>query len=342
MVSTFVNGGAGSELSTDVIAGRFSLSFYILAATFNLIGIKPIASKLHYFWIHLLWISTFGIVQGFTGIYLHSWNWITIAPGGFYRVKGFFSNTMTYSYTFAILLCFLLGFFIYAKKDWKKYLMGATILSILGSLVLTYTRGMWGAVLMTLLIMLALVDYSRKLKIKLLAGSSLCLILVFLVSPTLKQRLSTVFDSQFSSNSMRLEIWSAHWAIAKDNFLIGVGSDNKKQMLLNYLAETKTKYTFAGHAHNNYLEVLTSSGIIGLLIYLVGFGGVFYLTVKSYNRAKEFLEKSVLLGSIGAQSVFHLGGLTECTFLDYEVLYAMTFVMAISAVVVKNQSRTTT
>ncbi|MBO7492264.1 MAG: O-antigen ligase family protein [Bacteroidales bacterium] len=74
----------------------------------------------------------------------------------------------------------------------------------------------------------------------------------------------------YTSSGIRLTVWRSAWEVAKDNHFLGTGTgDLDKDLVMN--AELKGYKNLIGHhynAHNQWLQALTTSGIIGFLIVL--------------------------------------------------------------------------
>jgi len=73
-----------------------------------------------------------------------------------------------------------------------------------------------------------------------------------------------------NSSSIRLTVWRSAWEVSKENHLLGTGTgDFDEDLTLN--AEEKGYTNLIGHhynAHNQWLQALTSTGILGALIVL--------------------------------------------------------------------------
>jgi hypothetical protein len=100
-----------------------------------------------------------------------------------------------------------------------------------------------------------------------------------------------------ASDSGRLAVWETSWAMFADNPLLGVGPDAFSVSLGGYKTES-----FVGaygdsvrqaHAHNDFLQVLSSSG-------LIGFGAYLWLLVAAWRRLRRALEDDALRASSAA------------------------------------------
>ena len=108
-----------------------------------------------------------------------------------------------------------------------------------------------------------------------------------------------------SSSEIRLTLWKTSWTIAKKNLPWGVGNGHASDRILQHAVENN--YTnLIGHnynAHNQYLQTLLSTGIIGIIILLIFSFSPFYFGIKH----KDILYISfviVLILNIFVESMF--------------------------------------
>ena len=106
-------------------------------------------------------VSVYGIIQFFTGADIfHSKPYRQLIDAGgmeLFRVKGFYTNTMTYSYLFGIIFCLFFAFVIFRPQDRLTWWWRAGLALVTVSLVMTFTRGLWIAMTLAVLVMTALV-----------------------------------------------------------------------------------------------------------------------------------------------------------------------------------------
>lgn len=83
----------------------------------------------------------------------------------------------------------------------------------------------------------------------------------------------TLTADQWNGANFRLAVWRCGWEMAKSNFLTGVGLGDRKDILFaiyekkNFTMAIKTKKNL----HNQYLDILSSLGVIGLIFFMLGF-----------------------------------------------------------------------
>jgi O-antigen ligase len=285
-------------------------------------------------------VGIYTLIQVFTGIDIfRPGPYMEIIPGEivFWRAKGFFRNTMTYSYSIGMLFCFLVPFYFWVIRKttsgWKLHLWNLTIIIIGSSLLFTFTRGLWISLSLALTVMALRVD--KKLCAKFIFGLALFFTSAYILSNQVRDKVNSIVSTKNASNFQRLDVWAANWEMFKDNPVLGVGFSRNDDELPKYYEKVKPRKKFIGHAHNNYLQVLAGNGALGFLFYVLmmwGFARIFLVKIGDLDP----LKKSLVVGAIGAQLVFHIGGLTESTFIDNETWHMFMFLYMSARVGIAN------
>jgi len=78
---------------------------------------------------------------------------------------------------------------------------------------------------------------------------------------------------QWNGANVRMAVWQCAWAVTKNNLLFGTGIGDKMDVLRKEYA--KNQFTVGvktnRNVHNNYLDVWMSLGLVGFIIFLIGF-----------------------------------------------------------------------
>ncbi|MBL7714886.1 MAG: O-antigen ligase family protein [Bdellovibrionales bacterium] len=133
----------------------------------------------------------------------------------------------------------------------------------------------------------------------------------------------------------RVELWKANWEFFKARPWTGVGFRHTQEMSGLYLMEKfNSQDVFSGHAHNNFLEMLGGSGILGTLAWLAW---CFFWFQQSYVLLQT--KSSKVLFGLGPSAwgrallavgvVFQLNGLTQVNFWEAKVMHSLTFFMGL-------------
>lgn len=142
-------------------------------------------------------------------------------------------------------------------------------------------------------------------------------------------RLLSIFDPYNQSNMNRIALWKAGIKIWMDNPLFGVGDIDLAELYKQY----KNPYDkeIQGHMHNNFIHLLVTLGLFGLLSVLFIFFRIIQIDLKIIRETKgvPFIS-SYAIGSLGAFCGFLFSGLTELNFWDHEITTLIWFVFGLN------------
>ena len=104
-----------------------------------------------------------------------------------------------------------------------------------------------------------------------------------------------VTKDQWNGANIRLAVWSCGWELAKRYPVFGAGIGDKKGMMMGIYR--KRNFDFAlkteRNMHNNYLDVLCTFGVVGLLLFLFGY---LFLPVASCLKHNDPLGLAITIG----------------------------------------------
>ena len=235
-----------------------------------------------------------------------------------WRTGGLFGHSMALAHSYGplfVISMVLTAAAVYARAKNKIILILTSALLAL-TLLFTFSRGVWLGV--TLALIGCGFIFNRRLGsfvlvMALLGGGTL-----FAGWPKFRERVIQILYSDQNYDSERFVIWNANLYMFKESPIFGIGyGENKRRLREYYDLLGVPPGQFEGHAHNQYLQVLTGTGFLGLLFYLIWCGLFLKLNWKCFLNAKEDNNHKMtwlLLGILGAQISFHIGGLTEANF----------------------------
>jgi len=148
-------------------------------------------------------------------------------------------------------------------------------------------------------------------KVKQVSASAL-LIFLFLVlmvfvnkdSKFVETNLSFVREINFQKNTFqtRLISWRAALKDFKVHPIIGTGHGNYAIIFDKYFEPTFYDYTrsetYFDRAHNNLIDILSTTGILGLISYLSIFFAIAYYLINAYRENKTDIHEFVILSSL--------------------------------------------
>ncbi|MFZ4401734.1 MAG: O-antigen ligase family protein [Bacteroidales bacterium] len=187
---------------------------------------------------------------------------------------------------FAIILLLFSSFSNIKILNQKKYIL--VVLQLLFSIfifLLSSKAGIISLIIIYLFYVSIIIFSQKRYKLALLILSSLLLFsIVFLtIMPSVKDRLKVAFyalknkneaiKSDGESTSDRILIWETSIDIIKRNLILGVGTGDVKDELLNKYKENGINFAYQQklNAHNQYLQTFISIGLIGFIILILSF-----------------------------------------------------------------------
>ena len=298
------------------------------------------------FFVFVLLISIYGIIQYFTGADLlrpESQQMTTPFSSGssaesiVFHGKGNFSHHLTYGGF--LLLCFPILFSLIFCKGWRP--LARLVTAIIAVMVLlgigaSLGRSIWLGTAVTITVLLFRLSPKLVLvfSILVIAGSTY-FYLQFSDSTVQNhipinrtEALQKRFISGFMplSNQDRILMWEAGISAIRDHFWLGIGFGNDSEIMPYYRGKIskRTGHQFHNSAstgiHNIYLQTWINYGLFGLLGYLSIFTIFLWQSIITlYKTTPYSFENSILWSGIAGVCGFMVAGFFENNFRDGEV-----------------------
>lgn len=283
----------------------------ILKAKYFLFGFLSIAPLSWYFKNHydekkVSWLlyafcvaTTLATLSGLCGTFF-GYNPIlmkTAVVGG--RYGGLFGMVLNYAHNMSYFLIIIAGLLLYRGEIKnlinKKFLVAVFIINLVG-LYFSYTRGAWIAFLLG--VPFFFFKNNKKLFISVILGAALLGGIAYFASGGAMYRKD--------NDQTRVIQWKAATYAFLERPVLGYGYLNFE----NKVIDIKKRYNlgnldFASHAHNNFFEMLGTTGALGFVTFVLWLGVWF----------KEMLSRNDLVSRIGVPFIiaFIISGLTQST-----------------------------
>lgn len=281
-----------------------------------------------YFWIDqkklkkiiqaILFSSTFVFLYGFIqiiGLDPIRWSEPAISYGRIFSTFG--QPNFLASWLVLVLPLIIYSFFIY-KKTLIKFLIGILFLGLLVSLIFTQSRAGWIGLFSSLFFFgFFYFLFSKRKKLFFLL---IVILISFILSlafihffppktnnPLLKRAISLTQIK--GSNKVRLFWWKKSLDLIKKKPILGYGPERQAFYFVKYYQPEIAIYerinSYPDRAHNDILEMLLTSGFLGLFSYLFLIISVFYHGLKkiklnySTNQLNNWLVLFFLSGIFG-------------------------------------------
>lgn len=232
---------------------------------------------------------------------------ITLVVGGsFRRATSLFPNPNMYGVYLATLAFLALAYATFVASR-AQMVIAAVAVGIPGALMLTLTfsRRAWLMLILGLGIFLLFKRGPRLRGLVVVAGMIGC-ILLFIGTESVEQRFTSIFDSEYTSNVVRVAENAEQVQFLLSDPLVLLGGAGVGQAgPAGALSGTERWLTF----HNYFMQVLVEFGLVGLLLYVAvflfacGLGARFlwrsYLTDSDFNRLLVYVIALVSLFGAG-------------------------------------------
>ena len=302
----------------------FNLSFW--GDTERMLGFFHLS---HFLVLYFIIITVFRSKKDyallFNGIIISA---IVVAIYGF-AIGNMNSTIGNCAYVAAIMLIamFLEAYFFIEKKEWWEKLIYAVafIISIIGFFKADISGAQAGLMVGIFTSILVLILISKNKKTKIISLSALIIFIAVLVS-LFAFRFNPVFDNTYVGKALRdfstqnatlntrlISYKSAgHYLIDNPITLIfGVGHGNYSTIFDKYFDPEFYDYdrnaTYFDRAHCTIIDIITTTGLIGLLAYLSIFLFIFIYLIRAYRKNNlNKNELAIILGLIVAYFVQNL------------------------------------
>jgi O-antigen ligase len=318
-----VEGGQEGPLFSSLKKFHYFLYPPLFALAF--LGAESRMEK-HSFWRAWGWMGAFlgllAVVQ-FYGAVLFPEPWL---HSEFFRPVGetprfHGQGLMMFHLSFASCMCFVaaaawarLIFPLAGDARRERLLWGGLVLISSLGVYFSYSRIALGA----LVALIALLGFLRRWRLGL--GLLLALSLIGWGLWSFSPALRTRFIQNEGGNMERLIMWKSALLMFEQRPVFGVGFGRTGELSPHYaIPVAQALYHrdpwFTSHAHDNFLDILATTGLVGAFLFLAWWGFLFYSALRAFRRApleERWLPAAALAGFLA----FHVNGLTQVNFWD--------------------------
>jgi len=322
-----------NELNFPIFLYILIMSLSLLISKCFIVSLRAYIIFLSYFFIYFLilnnienrkefdsFIKLFFISSFFISIYtlFHYYEFISYLKEFGPVISTIGQKNWTSNYL-ALVFPIMLSFFLLEKSKRKKIFYSIFLSIIYATLMICQSRGIWISISLTSIFAIYIIFKFKIIKIfKENQKWLIILLLIFIVitiiystdnplnksAITVPRRALSTFDEQEPSINTRLLIWKTTLEMIKEKPIFGLGIGTFKLHYLDYqakyLKENPNYIKYSGkarEAHNEYLQIWSELGIIGLSLFLF-FILVFYSLVINYIKQKGSIEKKIIIFGI--------------------------------------------
>lgn len=287
----------------DLVIHFSSIGFLIVIVN-NIENKKQLNSILTLFVFTAVLVAVYGLYQYKVGIKLdRAWVDVSINPDINTRVFSVFGNPNILAEYLIMSIPISISLFWSTKKLLKKLIFLVSSLILIGTLILTFSRGGWLGFAFGLLIFVVLVE--KRLLLSLIPAGVLA---IFIMPSSVIHRIATIGNLSDSSNAYRIKVWDITLDIIRDNWMTGVGFGYIpfRETFIKYI-RTMNVY----HAHNMYLETLAEMGIGGFLVFIAFIFIIYKYAIITLMKNNDRYLKIMTAGLLAGLSSVLFHGLFE-------------------------------
>lgn len=214
-----------------------------------------------------------GILQYFTKI------GVKVNTNGTLRMESTLGYPTAYAAYIVIVMFPLIMFFINTKHKKLKIATGINILLGLISIVLSWSRNGWLALVVGLVVLAVIYNY--KFIYAILIGGTFGFIV-----PFIRERLMQLTSSAI--NGGRIKLWKIAVLMIKEHPVKGVGMGNYVDLVNDYYVKYPNLYEKGQEGfptHNSYLKMWAETGIIGMIAF---FSTYLVMGIKLFKTNKKY------------------------------------------------------
>jgi putative inorganic carbon (HCO3(-)) transporter len=204
-------------------------------------------------------------------------------------------------------------------RERQKWAWLAALLLIVTVVWLTFSRGAWlalivGFLLLFLLLRRTLIRPKWAALIGVLFLTSILLVVALTAGSTSSttnaaKRAISVFAPSEGSFASRLEIWKSTFAMIKDRPFLGSGPDTFVFRFVKYQTKEyvrlQNRIAVADNAHSYPLQLASTVGVPGAIVFLALFLSVVFMSVGQIRRCKD-VRLGILVSGLLAGAVAYL------------------------------------
>lgn len=266
------------------------LSFYIVRLV--VLNRKDVYIVINFLLGFMLFEAVLGCLQVLTNTGLL---YVSSVSGGdlYLRATGTLGNGLGWYLTIGYILSFNL--WLYNRKSGSSRMYFVVLVGVSLGLIVANTRGAWVDCAFATMISLIPILKAKKTKILLIFIMLFVGMAALLSSDMLQNRVSSLWSQIFnpgqSTIGFRFYIWQAAFGMFEDYPISGVGPDNFKPLLSEYVSPEAANFLRISeersyNVHHAGLQVLSETGLVGVIAFVLFIFSYLSLSVRLFRRYK--------------------------------------------------------
>lgn len=270
-------------------------------------------------------VVVYGFSQFFVGIDTSQMKWVDgeAFPELTRRVFSTWENPNILAGYLNEAICFVFAFLMAGKERLARFLLGISLLALVGCLLMTYARGAFLAIAAVIGLYGIFRDWRVLFACVGVGAASL------FFEPLLAERLISAFTAADTSSEMRLALWESTVAMIFDHPVMGIGWGAYWMVYPQYDFYINDPAVKIVHAHNMYLHFAAEIGVFGAMAYFWTFFGTLRMALQ--KRAGTAFLQTFRIGAGLALLSVALGGLTDDVVFNIPTSILLWMLLALTA-----------
>lgn len=270
-------------------------------------------------------VAAYGIIQYVFGLDMDKQIWVDTAMFTDIKMRAFstLDNPNVLGEYLLLVIPMALAFMWRKKELWTKVAFAAILITLATCMILTMSRGCWIALLLAIAIYITFVDGRYWL-----LGIIMLFALPMLLPQSVMNRFLSIGNLEDTSSSYRLFIWLGTIALLQDFWFVGIGLGSGAYNTIY------PRYSYADiaapHSHNVYLQIITESGIAGLIAFIAVC--IFFfknIAVTAKKTVFKSLDRAMIVAIASGIAAFLMQGMFDYVFYNYRVLLMFWIVLGL-------------
>lgn len=191
-------------------------------------------------------------------------------------------------------------------------------------MVYTYSRGNWLGLIFAVIAFFMF--YNGKY---VWFGLLFALFIPLFLPDTIINRFTSIGDVSDTSTSYRVLIWMGTFRMLSDYWLTGVGLGNAA--FSNIYQHYSYNAVPTQHSHNLYLQIISESGILGLLLVVAIIFIYYRMSISTVIKLTDKKEKGILLALSAGMFGFLIQGLFDYVWYNWRIVFMFFLMLALTS-----------
>lgn len=291
---------------------------------------KALTKVINSYIFSCLLVSIFGIVQYFTKIGLDQKFIYNNNYSVGLRITSTIGNSNSLGAFLIVAIFPLIMISICEKSKVKKTFYILTTLTVIVTIILTFSRNTWIGFVLGLVLLIVM--YNWRLIFLLLATGGVGFLL-----PSVRRRL---LDFKELMHNDRVKLWKMAGKMIKDHPILGVGNGNYYTLYGEY-GKKYPELWYNEHinfpSHNSYLKVQSELGIVGIVSFVMLIISTIIKIKQFSNRVSDKFYKYFYSGFFISVIVFLIMNISDNLFFVPKVCMYFWILIAIAQSIVHNK-----